>query len=112
MSASFSDGTLTRLASQEASTVTSLLQTDSRLLTTLRAELEQSLVDLTKTTTLIEGFKAPQSQKAADAKAVSTFPYEYFRRKTDEMRERIGRYKGTMDVRSLVQAPPVQLLTS
>ncbi|KAJ8296226.1 Calcineurin subunit B [Rhodotorula toruloides] len=83
--------------SAEASTVTSLLQTDARLLTTLRAELEQSLVDLTKTTTLVEGLKAPQSQKAADTKAVATFPYEYFRRKTDEMRERIGRYKATMD---------------
>ncbi|BGO98135.1 hypothetical protein RTBOTA2_001843 [Rhodotorula toruloides] len=92
--------------SAEASTVTSLLQTDARLLTTLRAELEQSLVDLTKTTTLIEGFKAPQSQKAEDAKAVATFPYEYFRRKTDEMRERIGRYKATMDqVASLLSSP-------
>jgi hypothetical protein len=37
-------------SAQEASTVTSALQTDARLLSTLRAELEQSLNDLTKTT--------------------------------------------------------------
>lgn len=67
--------------SQEAATVSSLLQTDSRLLSALRAELEQSLTDLTKTTLLIEGFKAPQSPKAHEAKAVATFPYEFFRRK-------------------------------
>lgn len=93
---------LTRgLRPQEAATVSSLLQTDSRLLSALRAELEQSLTDLTKTTLLIEGFKAPQSPKAHEAKQVATFPYEFFRRKTDEMKDRVGRYKATMDVRSI-----------
>lgn len=92
--------------SQEAATVSSLLQTDSRLLSALRAELEQSLTDLTKTTLLIEGFKAPQSPKAHEAKAVATFPYEFFRRKADEMKDRVARYKATMDVRLPVLSPP------
>ncbi|BGP37568.1 Nucleoporin nup49/NSP49 (Nuclear pore protein nup49/NSP49) [Rhodotorula kratochvilovae] len=93
--------------SAEAATVSSLLQTDSRLLSALRAELEQSLSDLSKTTLLIEGFKAPPgSPKAAEAKAVAGFPFEFFRRKADEMKDRAGRYKATMDqLSSLLSAP-------
>lgn len=84
---------------QEASTVTSALQADARLLATLRAELEQSLADLTKTTLLIEGYQAgPGSQKAQEARVASQFPYEYFRRKADEMKDRVRRYRATMDV--------------
>ncbi|GAA6052469.1 hypothetical protein JCM3770_001128 [Rhodotorula araucariae] len=93
--------------SAEAATVSSLLQTDSRLLSTLRAELEQALSDLSKTTLLIEGFKAPPgSPKAAEAKQVAGFPFEFFRRKADEMKDRVGRYKATMDqLSSLLSAP-------
>ncbi|GAA5927387.1 hypothetical protein JCM10213_003457 [Rhodosporidiobolus nylandii] len=83
--------------SAESSTVSTLLCTDSRLLASLKSELEQALSDLAKTTALIDGFKQPGSQKAAEAKAVATFPYEYFRRKADEMSERVGRYRGTME---------------
>ncbi|GJN88186.1 hypothetical protein Rhopal_001151-T1 [Rhodotorula paludigena] len=87
--------------------------TDSRLLSTLRADLEQSLSDLTKATTLIEGFKAPQSPKAAEAKALATFPFEFFRRKTDEMKDRAGRYKATMDqIASLLSSPSSTLSPS
>ena len=80
--------------------MTSALQTDARLLSTLRAELEQSLNDLTKTTLLIEGYKAgPQSPKHQEAKLnAGNFPYEYFRRKADEMKDRVKRYRSTMDV--------------
>ncbi|GAA6001841.1 nucleoporin FG repeat-containing protein [Rhodotorula paludigena] len=99
--------------SSDASSVASLLQTDSRLLSTLRADLEQSLSDLTKATTLIEGFKAPQSPKAAEAKALATFPFEFFRRKTDEMKDRAGRYKATMDqIASLLSSPSSTLSPS
>ncbi|GAA5847827.1 hypothetical protein JCM9279_006653 [Rhodotorula babjevae] len=97
--------------SAEAATVSSLLQTDSRLLSALRAELEQSLTDLTKTTLLIEGFKAPQSPKAQEAKQVATFPYEFFRRKTDEMKDRVGRYKATMDQISALLSSPSHALS-
>ncbi|CEQ39225.1 SPOSA6832_00713 [Sporobolomyces salmonicolor] len=91
---------------QEATSVTSLLQTDSRLLASLRAELEQTLADLHKTTALIEGYKNPQGPKAAEAKQVAGFPYEFFRRKAEEMRERVARYKGTMEqIASLVNSP-------
>ncbi|GAA5993145.1 hypothetical protein JCM10908_001310 [Rhodotorula pacifica] len=98
--------------SAEASTVASALQTDARLLSTLRAELEQSLADLTKTTLLIEGYKAgPQSPKHQEAKLnAATFPYEYFRRKADEMKERVRRYRATMDqIASLLSSPPHSL---
>ncbi|GAA5864705.1 hypothetical protein JCM1840_002206 [Sporobolomyces johnsonii] len=92
--------------SAEATSVTSLLQTDSRLLASLRAELEQSLADLHKTTALIEGYKNPQGPKAAEAKQVAGFPYEFFRRKAEEMRERVARYKGTMEqIAALVNSP-------
>ncbi|KAG0655347.1 Charged multivesicular body protein 3 [Rhodotorula mucilaginosa] len=94
--------------SAEASTVTSALQTDARLLSTLRAELEQSLNDLTKTTLLIEGYKAgPQSPKHQEAKLnAGNFPYEYFRRKADEMKDRVKRYRSTMDqIASLLSSP-------
>ncbi|BGP53628.1 Nucleoporin nup49/NSP49 (Nuclear pore protein nup49/NSP49) [Rhodotorula sphaerocarpa] len=93
--------------SAEASTVTSALQADARLLATLRAELEQSLADLTKTTLLIEGYQAgPGSQKAQEARVVSQFPYEYFRRKADEMKDRVRRYRATMDqIASLLSSP-------
>ncbi|GAA5922071.1 hypothetical protein JCM1841_003142 [Sporobolomyces salmonicolor] len=92
--------------SAEATSVTSLLQTDSRLLASLRAELEQTLADLHKTTALIEGYKNPQGPKAAEAKQVAGFPYEFFRRKAEEMRERVARYKGTMEqIASLVNSP-------
>ncbi|GAA5909896.1 hypothetical protein JCM8208_000983 [Rhodotorula glutinis] len=97
--------------SAEAATVSSLLQTDSRLLSALRAELEQSLTDLTKTALLIEGFKAPQSPKAQEAKQVATFPYEFFRRKTDEMKDRVGRYKATMDQISALLSSPSHALS-
>ncbi|KPV77209.1 uncharacterized protein RHOBADRAFT_52148 [Rhodotorula graminis WP1] len=97
--------------SAEAATVSSLLQMDSRLLSALRAELEQSLTDLTKTTLLIEGFKAPQSPKAQEAKQVATFPYEFFRRKTDEMKDRVGRYKATMDQISALLSSPSHALS-
>ncbi|TNY18712.1 hypothetical protein DMC30DRAFT_418599 [Rhodotorula diobovata] len=97
--------------SAEAATVSSLLQTDSRLLSALRAELEQSLTDLTKTTLLIEGFKAPQSPKAHEAKAVATFPYEFFRRKADEMKDRVARYKATMDQISALLSSPAHALS-
>ncbi|GAA5974822.1 hypothetical protein JCM11641_008377 [Rhodosporidiobolus odoratus] len=82
----------------ESATVTSLLTTDARLLSTLRTELEQALSDFNKTTTLIDGFKGgPGGPKAAEAKAVATFPYEYFKGKTEEMEERVGRYRGIME---------------
>lgn len=41
---------------------------------------------------------------------MANFPYEYFRRKTDEMMERVGRYAQTMEVRlasSLLASPLV-----
>ncbi|GAA5854855.1 hypothetical protein JCM8547_004097 [Rhodosporidiobolus lusitaniae] len=79
----------------DASTLTSLLSSTQLSLWHLRSTLESSLSDLTKTTTLIEGFKG--TKPPAEAKAVAGFPYEYFRRKTDEMSERVGRYKGSME---------------
>ncbi|POY72946.1 hypothetical protein BMF94_4022 [Rhodotorula taiwanensis] len=116
--------------SAEASTVTSALQTDARLLASLRSELEQSLNDLTKTTLLIENFKSAgssSSSSSAAAAAASTaagmtsskghegggggggvnqFPYEYFRRKADEMKDRVKRYRATMDqIASLLSSP-------
>ncbi|GAA5957231.1 hypothetical protein JCM3765_000399 [Sporobolomyces pararoseus] len=96
----------------EATTVTSLLENDSRLIATLRQDLEQSLSDLSKTTTLIEGFKAgANSTKAAEAKSVAGFPYEFFKRKSVEMESRLVRYKQTVDQISSVLTSPQSSLS-
>ncbi|GAA5903203.1 hypothetical protein JCM6882_006993 [Rhodosporidiobolus microsporus] len=82
----------------ESSTTASLLTSDQRLLHTLRAELDASLSALSKTTTLIEAYKGgSQGPKAGEAKQLAAFPYEYFRGKADEMRERVGKYRATME---------------
>ncbi|GAA5895087.1 uncharacterized protein JCM6883_002315 [Sporobolomyces salmoneus] len=98
--------------SAEATTVTSLLENDSRLIASLRQDLEQSLSDLTKTTTLIEGFKGgSNSQKASEAKGVAGFPYEFFRRKSTELGERLERYRQTIDQISSVLLSPQSSLS-
>lgn len=85
--------------SAEATAVTSLLENDSRLIATLRQDLEQSLSDLSKTTILIEGFKGgANSAKASEAKGVAGFPYEFFRRKSTELESRLATYRTTVDV--------------
>lgn len=82
--------------------MTSLLENDSRLIASLRHDLEQSLSDLTKTTLLIEGFKGgANSAKASEAKSVQGFPYDFFKRKSTELESRLSRYRQTIDVRSL-----------
>ncbi|GAA6063154.1 hypothetical protein JCM10212_006312 [Sporobolomyces blumeae] len=98
--------------SAEATTVSTLLQTDSRLLSSLRASLDESLADLHKTTTLIEGFKGgPNGPKAGEAKLVGGFPFEYFKRKSEDLDQRVKRYKGTVDQIASVLTSPASSLS-
>ncbi|GAA5832257.1 hypothetical protein JCM3766R1_002355 [Sporobolomyces carnicolor] len=93
--------------SAEATSVTSLLENDSRLIASLRHDLEQSLSDLTKTTLLIEGFKGgANSAKASEAKSVQGFPYDFFKRKSTELESRLSRYRQTIDQISSVLTSP------
>ncbi|GAA6008000.1 hypothetical protein JCM11491_006571 [Sporobolomyces phaffii] len=98
--------------SAEATTVTSLLENDSRLIASLRQDLEQSLADLSKTTVLIEGFKGgANSAKAAEAKGVALFPYEFFKRKSTELEHRVSRYRQTVEQISSVLTSPQSSLS-
>lgn len=60
---------------QDFTTVSNQLSQDSRTTAELRQKLEVDLDDLSKATTMIEGFKNPQAKGAA-AKVVANFPYE------------------------------------
>ncbi|GAA5924457.1 FG-nucleoporin NUP49 [Sporobolomyces koalae] len=101
--------------SAESTTVTSLLEQDSRLVAALRTDLERSLADLSKTTILIEAFKAgpSNSTKLSEAKAVSGFPLEYFQRKTIELEQRLHGYRQTVDqISSVFSSPQASLSPS
>ncbi|KAM0751631.1 hypothetical protein T439DRAFT_355538 [Meredithblackwellia eburnea MCA 4105] len=80
----------------ESTAVGVMLKQDSRQAAMIRANLESDLLDLSRVTALIEGFKSP-STKGPAAKAVANFPFEYFSRKADDFREKIARYKVSMD---------------
>ena len=97
------DPTLTGRASyhgQEATTVTNMLSLDCRSSNELRTRLETDLADVQQAIAIIDGYKNPQGETAAKAKAAAGFPLEYFLRKYSEFGQRLERYKSSMEVSS------------
>ncbi|KAJ8494404.1 hypothetical protein ONZ45_g13240 [Pleurotus djamor] len=62
----------------------------------LKAKADQSVQDTIIATRIIDGFKNPQ-QNGTFLKNHATFPFEYFTRITEEMRERLLWYKATIE---------------
>ncbi|SCV72315.1 BQ2448_3852 [Microbotryum intermedium] len=83
--------------SADATALSSLLLHSSNSVSALRNRLDQDAQDVEKATWIVEGFKNPQGPKAQQAKAVQTFPFEFFRNKTDEFEARLRNYKETIE---------------
>ncbi|SCZ91666.1 BZ3500_MvSof-1268-A1-R1_Chr5-1g07592 [Microbotryum saponariae] len=84
--------------SADATAISSLLLHSSNSVSAVRNRLDQDAQDVEKATWIVEGFKNPQGPKAQQAKAVQTFPFEFFRNKTDEFDARLKNYKETIEV--------------
>lgn len=62
----------------------------------LKAKVDQTVQDTIVATRIVDGFRNPQ-QHGAYLKNHASFPYEFFQRMTEQMRERLRWYKTTIE---------------
>ncbi|SGZ08932.1 BQ5605_C030g10826 [Microbotryum silenes-dioicae] len=98
--------------SADATAISSLLLHSSNSVSAVRNRLDQDAQDVEKATWIVEGFKNPQGPKAQQAKAVQTFPFEFFRNKTDEFEARLKNYKETIEQIQQYLSSPSSLSSS
>ncbi|KZV64880.1 hypothetical protein PENSPDRAFT_151916 [Peniophora sp. CONT] len=85
-----------RSVHKDMANVVATLQADITSTRELRARVDQTVQDTIAATQIIDGFRNPQ-QHGAHLKTRAGFPFEYFSRITDEMRERLQWYKATLE---------------
>ncbi|QRW03846.1 nucleoporin FG repeat region [Ceratobasidium sp. AG-Ba] len=71
--------------------------------TTNETRTEQNLQDALSATRIIDGFSRPQ-QMGSYLTSYANFPLEFFTRQTEEIKERVQRYKSTMEVPNRTEA--------
>ena len=67
----------------------------------LKHKVDQTVQDTIVATRIVEGFRNPQ-QNGQYLKTHANFPFEFFNRATEQMRERLKWYKATIEVRTSV----------
>ncbi|KDN50626.1 hypothetical protein RSAG8_01124, partial [Rhizoctonia solani AG-8 WAC10335] len=87
------------------STAASALASDRLAVDDQRAKTDQNLQDALIATRIIDGFTKPQ-QMQSYLTSYANFPLEYFTRQVEEMKDRVQRYKSTIEQieRKLAQA--------
>ncbi|KAJ1307394.1 hypothetical protein OPQ81_001499 [Rhizoctonia solani] len=78
------------------STATSTLSSDRLAADDQRTKTDRNLQDALIATRIIDGFTKPQ-QMGGYLTSYANFPLEYFTRQVEEMKERVQRYKSTME---------------
>ncbi|CAE6456554.1 unnamed protein product [Rhizoctonia solani] len=78
------------------STAASALSSDRLAVDDQRTKTDQNLQDALIATRIIDGFTKPQ-QMGSYLTSYANFPLEYFTRQVEEMKDRVQRYKSTME---------------
>ncbi|KAH7341907.1 hypothetical protein B0J17DRAFT_765901 [Rhizoctonia solani] len=78
------------------STAASALSSDRLAVDDQRIKTDQNLQDALIATRIIDGFTKPQ-QVGSYLTSYANFPLEYFTRQVEEMKDRVQRYKSTME---------------
>ncbi|KDQ13552.1 hypothetical protein BOTBODRAFT_33561 [Botryobasidium botryosum FD-172 SS1] len=87
---------LLRQVSETLADTTTTLRDDELFAQDLKTRVDQTVADVVHTTRIIEGFRNPR-EGGGYLTSLAGFPFDHFSRLTEQMRERLQRYKITVE---------------